>query len=367
MIKFLDISLVNKRFEIEFKNAFSDFLNTGQYILGKQVECFENEFAHYCDTKYCIGVSSGLDALQLIFQAYKELGILKNNDEVIVPANTYIASALAISNSGLKPVLVEPDIRTFNIDPEKILAAINSKTKAILGVHLYGRVYDFNQLEKISKKYNLILIEDAAQAHGAQCSNGLKAGNLSNAAAFSFYPTKNLGALGDAGAITTSNIDLASTIFKLRNYGTVSTYSNELKGFNNRLDELQASFLRIKLKNLDKENDKRREIAKFYIENITSKNIILPSIKDFREHTYHLFVIRTKRRDDLKRYLYQNGVETLIHYPIPIHKQLAYQEEYLHCVLPITEQIHNEVLSLPLNTTLTKNQIRKIVSLINLF
>ena len=230
MIKFLDLELINKRFETQFKKEFDKFLNSGQYILGNQVLQFEEEFASYCGTKYCIGVSSGLDALHLIFEAYKMMGKLKEGDEVIVPANTYIASVLAISHAGLKPILVEPDLKTYNIDTTKIEQAITTKTKAILGVHLYGQLYDVEALETIAKVHNLLLIEDAAQAHGAVYKDGRKAGNLSHAAAFSFYPTKNLGALGDAGAVTTNNKELADIIFKLRNYGRTSTYKNDFKG-----------------------------------------------------------------------------------------------------------------------------------------
>jgi dTDP-4-amino-4,6-dideoxygalactose transaminase len=366
MIKFLDLKLINERFENEFKNEFDNFLKTGTYILGEQVTSFESEFAKYCGTQFCIGVSSGLDALQLIFEAYKTLGILKKGDEIIVPANTYIATVLAISNTGLKPVLVEPEIESFNINPNEILKAITVKTKAILGVHLFGQLYNVEELEEISIMHNLLLIEDSAQAHGAINKDCRKAGNVSHAAAFSFYPTKNLGALGDAGAVTTNNKELANVIFKLRNYGRISTYENDLIGYNNRLDELQASFLRIKLKHLNDDNDKRRTIAKYYIENITSKDIELPTFKDLNQHVFHLFVIRYHRRDELKKYLYNNGVETLIHYPIPIHKQKAYKE-LSSLSLPISEQLSETILSLPLNTSLTKDNLLKVVTLINDF
>lgn len=366
MIQFLDLKSVNKRFEDEFKKEFSNFLNSGNYIIGTQVLKFEEEFAAYCGTKFCIGVSNGLDALQLIFKAYKVLGKLTDGDEIIVPANTYIASILAISNTGLKPILIEPDIETFNIDISKVENAITSKTKAILGVHLYGQLYDVDGLEKIAKTNNLLLIEDAAQAHGAVYKDGRRAGNLSDVAAFSFYPTKNLGALGDAGAVTTHNIELATVIFRLRNYGRISSYQNNLKGYNCRLDELQAAFLRIKLKHLDAHNLKRKDIAKVYLENINSKNILLPFCNDLKQHVFHLFVIRCKKRDELKDYLYRNGVETLIHYRIPVHKQLAYKE-WKDCKFPITEQIHNEVLSLPLYPTLVEKQILEVTSIINSF
>lgn len=366
MIQFLDLKSVNKRFEEEFKKEFSNFLNSGNYILGTQVSKFEEEFAAYSGTKSCIGVSNGLDALQLIFKAYKVLDKLTDGDEIIVPANTYIASILAISNVGLKPVLIEPDIETFNIDISKIENAITSKTKAILGVHLYGQLYDVDGLEKIAKTNNLLLIEDAAQAHGAVYKDGRRAGNLSDVAAFSFYPTKNLGALGDAGAVTTNNIELATVISRLRNYGRTSSYQNDLKGYNCRLDELQATFLRIKLKHLDTDNIKRKEIVRVYLDNINSKNLLLPFCNDLKQHVFHLFVIRCKKRNELKDYLYKNGIETLIHYPIPVHKQLAYKEwkDYKY---PITEQIHDEVLSLPLYPTLVEKQILEITIIINSF
>ncbi len=363
MIKFLDLKLINKRFENELKNEFDKFLESGQYILGNQVDCFEKDFAKYCGVNFCIGVSSGLDALQLIFEAYKVLGLLKEGDEIIVPANTYIASILAISNTRLVPILVEPNIETFNIDVNKITGVITDKTKAILGVHLYGQLYDVEGLEVIAKKNNLLLIEDAAQAHGAEYFDGRKAGNVSDAAAFSFYPTKNLGALGDAGAVTTNNIELAETIQKLRNYGRVSTYKNDLKGYNCRLDELQATFLRIKLKYLDANNEKRRGIAQCYLENIKNKDVLLPIIKRKEQHVFHLFVVRSKNRDKLKKYLYNNGVETLIHYPLATHKQKAYNE-INKLELPITKQIHDEVLSLPLHPFLIEDEIKVITNLI---
>lgn len=366
MIKFLDLKSIDKGFKSEFKRVFNDFLNSGNYILGNQVNCFEEEFAAYCKSKYCIGTSNGLDALQLIFEGYKAIGKLNIGDEVIVPANTYIASVLAISNMGLKPILVEPSLSTYNIDASKIKKAITSKTKAVLGVHLYGQLFNVEEVDKICRLENLLLIEDAAQAHGAVYKNGQRAGNLSDAAAFSFYPTKNLGALGDAGAVTTNNEELNEVILKLRNYGKNLAKENDLKGFNSRLDELQAAFLRVKLKSLDEENKKKGDIAKYYLANICSKQVVLPLCKDINQHVFHLFVIRSKRRDELKKYLYDNGVETLIHYPIPIHKQKAYNE-MSNLSLPITEQLSETILSLPLNTSLLKRDLLKIVSLINAF
>jgi len=366
MIKFLDIKSINTPFESEFKRELDNFLRSGHYILGKEMVKFEEEFAAYCGTASCLGVSNGLDALQLIFEAYKILGKLAEGDEVIVPANTYIASILAISNTGLKPVLIEPDIKTFNIDVTKIEGAITARTKAILGVHLYGQLYDVDGLQKMAQKHDLLLIEDAAQAHGAIFSDGRKAGNVSDVAAFSFYPTKNLGALGDAGAVTTNNIELARVISSLRNYGRTSTYEYALKGRNCRLDELQAIFLRIKLRHLDAENNKRREIARHYMENIISPRIVLPTCHDLQQHVFYLFVVISDRRDELKAYLHANEVETLIHYPVPPHKQLAYTE-FKGLDFPITEKIHDQVLSLPLNPALTKEQVLEVTSLINGF
>lgn len=364
MIKFLDLKSLNQRFEYEFSNVFKHFLNSGHYILGNEVVYFETEFTRYCGSTYAIGVSNGLDALQLIFEGYKTLGALKEKDEVLVPANTYIASILAISNTGLKPVLVEPNMDTFNIETNHIINAITPKTKAILGVHLYGQLYDVKALETIAKTHNLLLIEDAAQAHGAVNTDGRKAGNLSNAAAFSFYPTKNLGALGDAGAITTNDEALAKVLIKLRNYGRTLTYENDLKGFNCRLDELQAAFLRIKLKYLDTDNNKRKEIAKLYLKNIKNDAIILPTVNNLEQHVFHLFVIRTEKRDELKNYLLENGIEALIHYPLPTHKQLAYPE-LSSLKFPSSEQLHRTVLSIPLNPNITTNEAEKIIKILN--
>ena len=366
MIKFLDLQKVNGRFQVEFQKQFESFMDSGNYILGEQVSKFESEFAKYCGTNHCIGVSNGLDALKLIFEAYKILGKLEEGDEILVPANTYIASVLAINHCGLKPILVEPNIKSLNADTDMIERFLSPRTKAILGVHLYGKLFDVVQLEQICDKHNLLLIEDAAQAHGATYVDGRKAGNVSRAAAFSFYPTKNLGALGDGGAITTNDDDLEVVVRKLRNYGQTVTNHNDLKGYNCRLDELQASFLRVKLKHLDEDNKKHQEIAKFYLDNIQLADITLPECKNIESHVFHQFVIRHKERDYLKRYMLENEIETLIHYPIPIYRQKAYME-LSHIKLPVTEKLHNEVLSLPIYVTLTPSQINKIVSVINKF
>lgn len=366
MIDFLNLEKINAAYNVDFKREFSEFLNKGTYIQGNYVSCFESEYASYCGTKHCVGVSNGLDALRLIFEAYKILNILKNGDEIIVPANTYIATVLSITHCKLKPVLVEPNINTYNIDVDKIEKAITSKTKAILGVHLYGQLYNVTKLEQLCETNNLLLVEDAAQAHGAIYADGRKAGNISDAAAFSFYPTKNLGALGDAGAITTNNSQLKEVLLKLRNYGRQTTYKNEYKGFNCRLDEIQAAFLSCKLKDLDKNNEKRQQIAKKYKDQIKNDAIILPKSDDTKKHIFHLFVVRTKNREILKDYLYSEGIMTSIHYPIPIHKQQAFKEWDLNSY-PITEKIHNEVLSIPLNTALTDSEVNYIIKKLSSF
>ena len=366
MVKFLDLCVANQHYENELKQAFSDFLASGRYILGNQVSKFENNFASYCGTSYCIGVSNGLDALHLIFEAYKLLGIIENGDEVIVPANTYIASILAIGHAQLKPILVEPKSETYNIDPTAIENAITSKTKAVLGVHLYGQLYEVDTLEQLCTKHGLLLIEDAAQAHGAMHKDGRKAGNVSNAAAFSFYPTKNLGALGDAGAITTNNIELAKIVQKLRNYGRSSQYENQYKGYNCRLDELQAAFLNVKLKYLDTENENRRNLAKYYLEHLTNDKLTLPNWDGSKNHVFHQFVVLVKERDRFVNYMNDNGVELGLHYPIAPHKQNAFLQLNTKN-LPITEQIHAHCCSLPISNVIAQDTMSKIVKIIDMF
>lgn len=366
MIKFLDLKRINFRFNNELADRFNSFLSSGSYILGSEVLNFESEFKDYCGTKYCIGTSNGLDALRLIFEAYKLLGKLNEGDQVIVPANTYIASVLSISHAKLVPVLIEPDPVTFNIDVSKIEQAITKRTKAILGVHLYGQLYNVQALEKICKEYELILIEDAAQAHGAISNGGRKAGNVSDAAVFSFYPTKNLGALGDAGAITTNNGELAEILFKLRNYGRVSSSINDIKGFNCRLDELQAAFLRLKLKYLDSDNQTRRNIALKYKASINNKHLTLPQFNDINTHVFHLFVVKSDYRNELKKYLFDNSVETLIHYPKAINNQQAYFE-LSNLNLPITDKLHKQILSIPLHQMLEEKEVEKIIYLLSNF
>jgi dTDP-4-amino-4,6-dideoxygalactose transaminase len=366
MIPFLNLQKINSKYREQISQAVARVVDSGWYILGKEVENFEQQFASYCNTKYCFGVANGLDALILIFRAYKELGIMNDGDEVIVPANTYIASILAISANNLVPILVEPNIATYNIDPNLIEEKITAKTKAILAVHLYGRVAEMTKINEIAKKYNLKVVEDSAQAHGAFCGDK-RVGNLGDASGFSFYPGKNLGALGDGGAVTTNDDKLADAIKALRNYGSHQKYHNLYKGFNSRLDEIQAAILSIKLKYLDYENRQRQEVAKFYCENIKNSNIILPNYPQNQQScVWHLFVIRCQKRDQLKNYLHNNSVETVIHYPIPPHKQKAYQE-FNNFNLPITEKIHQEVLSLPAYPEISNESISIISNLINKF
>ncbi|WP_348272563.1 DegT/DnrJ/EryC1/StrS family aminotransferase [Gaetbulibacter sp. S0825] len=362
----MDLHSVNVRFDKEFRAAYVKFLASGRYILGDEVDAFETNFANYCGTKFCIGTANGLDALTIIFKAYIELGLLQKGDEVIVPANTYIASILAIIHSGLNPVLVEPDEKSFNISPTKIEDAITWKTRAIMVVHLYGQLADVEAIKKISIKHNLLSIEDTAQAHGAVNGEGIKAGNFGDAAGFSFYPSKNLGALGDGGCVTTNNKELANMIRKLSNYGTDSKYVNEVKGFNSRLDEIQAMFLNIKLPFLDSDNKRRIEIAKQYTLGITSLKILLPSLSEKGNHVFHQFVVRVKDRDAFVDYLNRNGVETIIHYPIPPHKQKAL-EEFSYLSFPITEKIHKTVVSLPLYPTMTNQDVQTIIELLNAY
>lgn len=366
MIKFLDLKLLNSRFKTEFQEAYVRFLDSGYYILGTEVKSFETAFAQYCGTKHCIGTGNGLDALTLIFQGYKSLDKLKEDDEVLVPANTYIASILSIIHAGLKPVFVEPDNTTFNISTTEIKKAITSKTKAILAVHLYGQLADMATINSIAKDNNLLVIEDAAQAHGAQNNQKIKAGNLGDAAGFSFYPSKNLGALGDGGGVTTNDDELAEVISKLRNYGTSSKYVNDLVGYNSRLDEIQASILNIKLKKLDEDNLKRIDIAKYYSESINNNKIKLPDFKGHLDHVFHQFVIRIKDRDNFQLYLNSNEVETLIHYSLAPHKQKALFK-YNVLNLPITEAIHSTVISIPISPVLPQTEMETIVKLINAY
>lgn len=364
MIKFLDLQKINLFHQQEIEEQILNTFRSGWYLLGKQVAKFESGLSQYTAAKNAIGVANGLDALRLILKAYIELGIMKAGDEVIVPANTYIASVLAISDNGLVPVLVEPDTETFNIDVAKIAERITPKTKAILIVHLYGRVIFSETLKNLAEKHRIKIIEDNAQAIGAEW-NGIKTGNLGDAAGFSFYPGKNLGALGDGGAVTTNDDELAKTIRAIANYGSNKKYVNIYKGLNSRLDEIQAAVLNVKLKYIDQENEVRRKIAERYCNEINNPKILLPQLPATRmEHVWHLFVIRTTEREKLQQYLSDNGIQTLIHYPIPPHKQEAYQE-LNHLLFSITEQIHQEVLSLPISPIMTNEEIDTIIKIIN--
>ena len=360
MIPFLDLKKINSPYELAFQEKLKSVLDKGWYVLGDEVAKFEKEFSTYCGTKYCIGVGNGLDALVLIFKAYIELGELQKGDEVIVPANTFIASVLAILQADLVPVLVEPKLETFNINPELITAKITPKTKAILAVHLYGQLSDMQTINTVAQTNNLLVIEDAAQAHGAFHCNYKKAGNLSNAAAFSFYPGKNLGALGDGGAITTNDDALFKVLCSLRNYGSKVKYENEYIGVNSRLDELQAAFLNVKLPHLDNENNRRKAIAKRYLSEIKNSKIVLPFWDLSDNHVFHLFVIQTKNRAELQQFLLTKGIQTVIHYPIPPHKQEALKQ-WSQLSFPITERIHEEVLSLPIRPVMTEEEVSFVI------
>jgi dTDP-4-amino-4,6-dideoxygalactose transaminase len=371
MIKFLDLKAINSSFEPELSNAIGRVLDSGWYLLGDENHAFEREYGEFIGSGHCIGVANGLDALRIIFKTYIESGMLKEGDEVIVPANTYIASILAITDNRLIPVMVEPDIATYNIDPYRIEEKISERTKAIMIVHLYGHNAMHPEISRIVEKYNLKLVEDNAQAQG--CYYGSKrTGSLNGSmAGHSFYPGKNLGAIGDAGAITTSDSELADVARTIANYGSKVKYQNLFKGLNSRLDEIQAAILRVKLSRLDRDNQHRREIAGYYLSNIHNKKIVLPAIaghpaSSYMQHVWHLFVIRTEKRNELQEYLQKNGIQTIIHYPIPPHKQAAYPE-MRNLILPITEKIHNEVLSLPISPLMTVDEAKQICDLIDKF
>lgn len=417
MVKFLDLKKINDSFEPYLSDSIRRVLDSGWYLLGDEVKAFESEYRRYIGTKYCIGVANGLDALRIILKAYIELGKMKEGDEVIVPANTYIATILSITDNRLIPVLVEPDINTYNLNISLVEKYITKRTRAIMVVHLYGQACWSPELEELAKKYDLKIIEDNAQAAGAlyvpefqsfkvsepgSSPETLKPGNpetlkrtgaLGDAAGNSFYPGKNLGALGDAGAVTTNDDELAEVVRTIANYGSKIKYQNLYKGLNSRLDEIQAAILRVKLPRLDADNQHRREIAQFYHKNITNPDIILPWLHSTEHisqssgqesissesqpsalrpapfalsHVWHLFAIRTKDRDKLQKYLYDNDIQTMIHYPIPPHKQRAYTEwngrEY-----KITETIHHQVLSLPMSQVMTMDDAKYIADKINLF
>lgn len=365
MINFLDLQKINAQYQKELKEASNRVIDSGWYIMGKELETFESNYADFCDVKFAIGVANGLDALRLIFRGYIELGLMSKGDEVIVPANTYVASVLSITDNGLIPVFVEPNLQTYNLDSNKIEAVITNKTKAILTVHLYGQNSIDERMLEICSGYDLKLIEDSAQSHGAKW-NDKTSGGIGDAAGHSFYPGKNLGALGDAGVVTTNNQLLARTIMALRNYGSKKKYENIYEGMNSRMDEIQAAFLNVKLKHIQKDIESRRKIANYYLENIKNSEIILPKVKKKEEHVWHLFVIRTLNRDALQKYLLKNGIQTIIHYPIPPHKQHAYKK-FNHLNFTISEKIHDEVISLPISPVLNEKEISNVVSVLNSF
>ena len=364
MIKFLDLQKINQQYVSELKKVASEVIDSGWYLLGERVKTFEKELSDYIQVSHAIGVANGLDALRLILRGYMELGLMNEGDEVIVPANTYIASVLAITDNRLVPVFVEPDPETYNLDISKIEKHITPLTKAILVVHLYGRVCWSEELESIANKYQLKIIEDNAQAIGASWK-GIKTGALGDAAGFSFYPGKNLGALGDAGAVTTKDDELANTIRALANYGSHVKYENKYQGFNSRLDEIQAAFLSVKLKYIDTENTYRRLVANRYIAEIKNASILLPQMpEDENEHVWHLFIIQTKERKQFQEDCLKHNIQTLIHYPIPPHKQEAYKN-FNHLTFPLTEAIHDQVLSLPISPVISENEVDCIIHSMN--
>ena len=363
MINFLDLHKINERYRDEIDSGIKKVLDSGWYLQGEENKIFTGNFARYCGTKHCIGVANGLDALNLIIKAYG-FGI---GDEIIVPANTYIASILAITQNGCTPVLVEPSIGTYNINPDLTEEKITNRTTVIMVEDLSGQAVQMAKIWTIAKKYNLKIIEDAAQSHGAGVNikdKFLKTGNLGDAAGFSFYPGKNLGCLGDGGCVTTNDDELAERIKAIANYGSDRKYHHIYKGINSRLDEIQAAVLDVKLKYLDKDNQRRREIAKYYLENIRNPKIILPKTYDEKSHVWHIFAIRTEERDKLQEYLKDNGVQTLIHYPTPPHNQDAYKE-WNNMSFPITEEIHRTILSLPMSPVLTDSEVEKVVEVLN--
>lgn len=375
MIKFLDIQAINHSFEPDLSMAVQRVVSSGWYLLGNEVKEFEKNYAAYCGSNHSIGVANGLDALRLILKAYIELGIMKEGDEIIVPANTYIATILAITDNRLVPVLVEPDINTYNIDPYLLEEKITTRTKAIMMVHLYGRISMHPEMERLASKYNLKLIEDSAQSQGAiyrtPAGDLKRAGNIGDASGHSFYPGKNLGALGDAGAVTTNDTKLAEVIRSIANYGSKVKYQNEYQGLNSRLDEIQAAALSVKLRRMDEDNQKRRVIADTYMKGIKNTKIILPfldshDVANDSSHVWHVFVVRSKKRSELQRYLESNGIQTLIHYPIPPHKQHAYSN-LNHLSFPKAELIHDEVLSLPISPVMAMDDVNLVIDHINRF
>lgn len=363
MIPFLDLKKINSKYYNEISSVVNETIKSGWYLKGEKTDLFEKSFAQYCGTKYCVGVGNGLDALTLILKAYMHLGVISEKDEVLVPANTYIASILSISNNNLTPVLVEPCEKTFLINPNLIESRISKKTKAIMVVHLYGQTCNMTEIRKVAQKYNLKIIEDSAQSHGAFFDKK-KSGNLGDASAFSFYPGKNLGALGDAGCVTSNDKELIDIICMIANYGSQIKYFNEVKGVNSRIDEIQAAILNVKLKYLDHEISERRKIANKYIQEIKNDKIKTPDYPILKNHVWHLFVLRTKEREKFSKYMSKNNIQTLIHYPLAPHQQNAYAE-WKNEVYPISEKLHDEVISIPMGSFLTSTQQDFIIEKIN--
>mgnify|MGYP005855712009 CR=1 FL=1 len=365
IIKFLDLQKINEEYRRAFHIQLDDLLDSGWVLMGNHLKSFETNFANYCHAKHCIGVASGLDAITIILEAYKIAGQLKEGDEVIVPSNTYIATILGILNAGLKPVFVEPG-EDFNLSVENTSKAISTKTKAIFTVHLYGQTSNITKLSKLADEHDLLLFDDAAQAHGAKDLDGKIVGGTTNATAFSFYPGKNLGAMGDGGAITTNDPSIAEIIRAYRNYGSHQKYHNNYKGVNSRLDELQAAFLNEKLKNLNRDNANRQNVAQQYLDKIQNSYVVLPRIHNVHQHAFHLFVLRIKdnKRDDFQSYLLDQGIQTVIHYPIPPHHQQALKE-FKHLNLPVSEKIHHEVISIPISQVITQKEINYMIKTIN--
>ena len=370
MISFLDLKKINAVMREELIESCTRVIDSGWFIGGNELSKFEAQFSTYTQSRHCIGVANGLDALNLTLRAWKELGRLKEGDEVIVPANTYIASILAITENRLIPVLVEPDAATYNLNPQLVESAITPKTRAIMAVHLYGQLCDMPALISLAKRNNLLVLEDSAQAHGAR-QDGRCAGSWGDASGFSFYPGKNLGALGDAGAITTDDDELADTLRALRNYGSHEKYKNLYQGVNSRLDEIQAAMLSVKLKYLDEQTTARRDVAQKYMEGIRNPGITLPlaagtPVQSLESHVWHVFVIRCKRRDELQQYLLAQGIQTIIHYPVPAHQQQAYQQ-WNSRSYPLTEAIHKQVLSLPISPVMTSSEVQFVITAVNNF
>lgn len=365
MIKFLDLQKITAKYADEIHEAVNRVVDSGWYLQGKENEKFEADYSQYIGVKHTVGCANGLDSLIWIFRAYVEMGVMKPGDEVIVPANTYIASILAISENGLKPVLVEPSIETYQIDDSLIEAAITPRTKAILIVHLYGQCAYTDKIGKLCKKHNLKLVEDNAQAHGCKF-NGRKTGSLGDAAGHSFYPGKNLGAFGDAGAVTTNDDELAAVVRAVANYGSQRKYVFKYCGRNSRLDEIQAAVLDVKLKHLDEDVAIRKQVARRYIDGIKNPAIITPIVKDWDAHVFHIFTVRCAERDRLQQYLTENGIQTIIHYPIPPHKQECYKE-WNDFSFPITEQIHAEELSLPMSPVMSDEEVQMVIEIVNSF